>query len=38
MLIEEIAEALVDALNDKARKIYTALSLLSCFGIFFLFY
>jgi hypothetical protein len=38
MLIEEVAETLVNALNGKARKIYTALSLLLYFGIFSLSY
>jgi TRAP-type C4-dicarboxylate transport system permease small subunit len=38
ILIEEVAEALVDALDGRVRKIYTALSLLLCFGIFLLLY
>jgi hypothetical protein len=36
ILIEKIAKILVNTLNDKALKIHTALSLLSCFGIFLL--
>jgi hypothetical protein len=36
ILIEKVAEALIDALNDKARRIYTALSLFLYFGIFLL--
>jgi hypothetical protein len=38
MLIEEVAETLVNTLNGKTRKIYTALNLLLYFGIFSLFY
>jgi hypothetical protein len=38
ILIEEIAKVLINALNGKARKIYTALSLLPYFEIFSLFY
>jgi hypothetical protein len=38
ILIEKVTEILVNALNGKARKIYTALNLFLCFGIFFLSY
>jgi len=38
ILIEEIAEALIDALDGKTRKIYTALSLFLYFGILLLLY
>jgi hypothetical protein len=34
ILIEKVAKALVDTLNDKALKILTALNLFLCFGIF----
>jgi hypothetical protein len=36
ILIEEVAKALVNMLNGKTLKIYTALSLLLYFGIFLL--
>jgi hypothetical protein len=35
ILIEEIAEILIDTLNNKALRIYRALSLFLYFGIFF---
>jgi hypothetical protein len=35
ILIEKVAEVLVDALNNKILKILTILSLFPCFGILF---